>query len=728
MIDNQLISISLFSGAFGLDLGMEQSGFHTVSVVEIDPDCTKTIVLNRSYLTESAVPRDIRSVEASTLLEEGGRVLKLERALFPGEVDLVTGGPPCQPFSTAGKRQSIGDPRGSLFMDFLRIVKEIQPRFFVMENVRGLLSASIRHRPIDKRGDKHPPLEPDEQPGSALTVVIKETELLGYKVVYKLLQTADYGVPQTRERAIFIGSLGGKHIEFPLPTHSNYGKSGMHKWLSLRETFILVDQEPEYIPYSAKRLKYLSLLKEGQNWRSLPENLKREAMGGAYNSGGGKVGFYRRLAWDKPSPTVTTSPHQKATDMCHPEELRPLSVRECAKIQTFPDDWLFYGSVTSKYRQIGNAVPVKFARAIGEHIKNLIYDEAPKRREDIFQLTLFELSEFTSFNLPNSTVFLQGTEKVSEQFHEMLAYALEKEVRLPAKKARSLASYFADIEDFLKIEEQNLKNIKGISGQTILKLNDDEISRIIKFNSSGYLSKHLSVAENYLAIISRVFTKTQLTMIQSLSLENLNPNPFLMQALNLDRPEEVIRLNVYMATTRSIVTSMGFFLEKLLLTCSENIEKPNKKESGGWDLIKNTAEGERTWLQIKSGPNSMDKDQIVYWSAKIQEKISEGEQAYLGFTYGKKSNNTVTIGLLRQLLPDWEIKTLIGRELWDFLSEDPDYSSQLFKILRKSAKQILNNNSISDEIEKHSQKITENFIKKYGDGMQGISSYIKEIF
>lgn len=383
------ISIGLFAGAFGLDLGMEQAGFHTVSVVEIDPDATKTIALNRPHLALSAVPRDIQHECAHTLLSEGGRVLDLGRPLRPGEVDLVTGGPPCQPFSTAGKRQSIGDPRGSLFMDFIRMVVEVQPRFFVMENVRGLLSAPLQHRPHIQRGAGFLPLEPDEMQGAALRVVLAEMKRIGYSVVYNLLEAADYGVPQNRQRVVFLGAKDGHPLTFPLPTHCKDGAK-LSKWRTLSEALVgLVDPRPEIVPYSDSRLKYLKLLRAGQNWRYLPDELQQEAMGGAYKSGGGKVGFYRRLAWDKPSPTVTTSPHQKATDMCHPEELRPMSVGECARIQSFPDDWVFYGSTASKYRQIGNAVPVQLARAIGEHIYKLIKEGSVQGIEDAYQLELF---------------------------------------------------------------------------------------------------------------------------------------------------------------------------------------------------------------------------------------------------------------------------------------------------------------------------------------------------
>jgi DNA (cytosine-5)-methyltransferase 1 len=389
VINNKPISISLFAGAYGLDLGLEKAGIQTVSLVEIEPDATKTICLNRPHLSPCAVPRDICEVSAQTLLEEGGQILGLDRPLRADELDLVTGGPPCQSFSTAGKRGSVGDPRGSLFMDFIRIVDKIKPRFFIMENVKGLLSAPIRHRPHACRGLGFPQLEPDEMPGAALQVILAEMKRIGYEVVYALLNTADYGVPQVRERVIFIGYKGDDSVTLPLPNHSQKGTGKQPKWLTLREGLKdLVDSQPEFVPYSENRLKYLRLLTAGQNWRYLPSELQQEAMGGAYKSEGGKVGFYRRLAWDKPSPTVTTSPHQKATDMCHPDELRPLSVRECARIQTFPDDWVFYGSTASKYRQIGNAVPVLLGEAIGKYLCQIIKGDRVQGREIFEQLSL----------------------------------------------------------------------------------------------------------------------------------------------------------------------------------------------------------------------------------------------------------------------------------------------------------------------------------------------------
>ena len=215
-------------------------------------------------------------------------------------------------------------------------------------------------------------------------------------------------------------------------------------------------------------------------------------------------------------------------------------------------------------------------------------------------------------------------------------------------------------------------------------------------------------------------------MVENLTLGKIHPNPFLIRALNLNTPEEVVRLNVYMTATRSIVTSMGFFIQKLLISCSESAESP--PEESGWDAIKTTSDGEKCWIQVKSGPNDMDKDQIVYWAAKIEEKIQEGDRAYIGIAYGKRTNKTVTLGLLKQILPNSEMITLIGRELWDFVSEDTRYTVNLFEVLRHSASQVLAQSSIDEAIERCSDRIIAEFIGKYGEGSQGVFNYIADIF
>ena len=353
------LAISLFAGAYGLDLGLEKAGFDFVWVNELEKVFCETIKLNRPE--ENVVQGDITKINPNEVLGE----LRLE----PGEITLLCGGPPCQSFSTAGKRLSVKDSRGNLIFTFIKWVEAVKPQFFLMENVRGLLSAAIKHRPLHERSNGKP-LEQDEEQGSALKLILSEMKKIGYTVNYKLVNAADYGVPQIRERVIFLGSRNGILMDFPETTHTKQPSLFDKKpWRTLRDAIgDLKESTPKFTSYSENRLRWLKIVPPGGNWRSLPKELQEEAMGGAYKSGGGKVGFYRRLSWDKPSPTVTTSPHQKATDMCHPNQDRPLTVREYARIQQFPDGWVFAGSVTEQYKQIGNAVPVGLAKAIGKKI------------------------------------------------------------------------------------------------------------------------------------------------------------------------------------------------------------------------------------------------------------------------------------------------------------------------------------------------------------------------
>jgi len=310
--------------------------------------------------------------------------------------------------------------------------------------------------------------------------------------------------------------------------------------------------------------------------------------------------------------------------------------------------------------------------------------------------------------------------------HEMLAFLLEKDAGLAKSKARTLASYFDDLKTFVEVSKVDLLRLRGIRGRIIVRLSFEEIENILKVANSGYIDLSKGISLNYLSAIGRAFTKRQLDMINSLSLNDLSPNPFLIHTLNLKTPEELISINVFMVTTRSIVTSMGFFVENLLQASSPSVEKVSR--SSGWDLVKTDKSGNKHWIQVKSGPNDMDKDQIVYWAQKIKEKITEGDKAYIGITYGKKSNKTITFNLMRQWIPEWEMRTLVGKELWDFVSDDPNYHSKLFKILTESAYQVLKHKSIYNEIDLCCERLVKIFISQYGTGTEGVLRYIDEIF
>ncbi|WP_138296668.1 MULTISPECIES: DNA cytosine methyltransferase [unclassified Clostridium] len=336
-------AISLFSGAMGLDLGLLQAGIDIQIGQDFDNACIQTMLANG----HRGIAGDIRNISADDILQQVDMKI--------GEPFLVCGGPPCQPFSTAGKRLGINDPRGSLFKEFVRMIDYMRPRFFVMENVKGLMSSKLKD------------MEGNNTDTKVLDIILEEFQKLNYKTVFGVLDAVNYGTPQFRERFVMIGSRDNEDIFLPVPTHFQVHQNFNYRWVTLGNAIQDLEKESgECATFTESRLRFLRLVPEGGNWKDLPTDILQEAMGGAYLSGGGKAGFYRRLSYSQPSPTVVTSPVQKATMMCHPKMDRPLSVAEYARIQQFPDDWIFMGTTSDKYRQIGNAVPVGLARAIGE--------------------------------------------------------------------------------------------------------------------------------------------------------------------------------------------------------------------------------------------------------------------------------------------------------------------------------------------------------------------------
>ena len=311
-------SVELFAGAGGLALGMENAGLRHELLVEIDRDAAATLRCNRPDW--KVICGDAREVSYDGI-----------------KADIVTGGFPCQAFSYAGNKLGFEDARGTLFFELARAVKEIRPKIAVGENVRGLL----RH-----------------DGGRTLKSMIGIMQELGYRVVFKVLRAQYFDVPQKRERLIILCVRNDLDLPFLFPKEKDYT-------ISLRDA--LKDVPPsEGQAYPPKKQKILALVPPGGYWRDLPKDLQKEYMGASFFMGGGKTGMARRLAWDEPSLTLTCAPAQKQTERCHPEETRPLRVREYARIQSFPDTWRFEGSVSSQYKQIGNAVPVNLGYHLGK--------------------------------------------------------------------------------------------------------------------------------------------------------------------------------------------------------------------------------------------------------------------------------------------------------------------------------------------------------------------------
>lgn len=318
----------------------------------------------------------------------------------------MAGGPPCQSFSPGGKRAALSDPRGNLVYVYLRLIDEIRPRYFIFENVGNFVTAALRHRPISERPGKHwnlrvyetkkakgdlddaDPMQPDEMGGSAIRQVFTDMAGLGYHLNLGLVDAADYGAPQHRYRFVMLGSRDGKAPTLPRATHSD-NSSGAFSHRTVREAIAdLRDNPGAHSEYTEQMARFFRLVPEGGNWRSLPKELQPEAMGPSYEAGGGKCGFFRRLAWDQPAPTVTGRSNRKGSAICHPEQVRPLSVKECARLQGFPDDWVFAGSMSQQYLQVGNAVPVPLGTALGKALLAHKPKPAPPQTEADLELML----------------------------------------------------------------------------------------------------------------------------------------------------------------------------------------------------------------------------------------------------------------------------------------------------------------------------------------------------
>lgn len=359
--------ITFFAGAGGLDMGIHKAGFNINLSVEIEEKYCNTLRSNHPQW--NVVKGDIMDYTKKKVLEKAG--LNENE-----EIDLIAGGSPCQSFSTSGKREAFNDPRGKAMLKYADLIKELQPKVFLLENVKGLLSAALKHRPLNQRGADNPPLSEEEMPGSALKYLLKRFG--NYKININLANAANYGVAQKRERVFIIGVRKDikKEFIFPEQTHSKDNKE-LEPWRTFSDVMEQLKElsEQHFVNYSEARMKYMKMIpKGGGNWRDLPEEVVKEAMGGAYKSGGGKVGFFRRIKLNEPAPTLLTSPHQKSTNLGHPIEDRPLSIEEYLAIQGFPLDYKISGSISDQYTQIGNAVPVELAYKIANSIKEFLRD------------------------------------------------------------------------------------------------------------------------------------------------------------------------------------------------------------------------------------------------------------------------------------------------------------------------------------------------------------------
>ena len=332
--DRDYTVLELFAGAGGLAVGMEKAGLKCVALNEVDKWACQTLRKNRPHW--KVLEGDIKDLDFSE---------------YHNKIDVVTGGFPCQAFSYAGKKLGLADARGTLFYEFARAVTEVNPPICIGENVRGLLS---------------------HEGGKTLQGMMSILDEIGYNVVpIQVLKAINYNVPQKRERLILVGIRKdiATQYAYPKPYQKIYNLEDALKKSALFDADVPHSVGAKY-PESKK--KVLDLVPPKGYWRDLPLDIQKAFMGGSFHLEGGKTGIARRIGWDEPSLTLTCSPAQKQTERCHPDETRPFTVREYARIQTFPDDWIFEGSLAQQYKQIGNAVPVNLGKEVGYSIVDFL--------------------------------------------------------------------------------------------------------------------------------------------------------------------------------------------------------------------------------------------------------------------------------------------------------------------------------------------------------------------
>ncbi len=364
-------TISLFSGAGGMDIGLESAGYDTVLCVEIDPDCRETLRTNRPNwplfgINDAELSRDIRKLSGKDVFEA------LE--LGTNEISLIAGGAPCQPFSHIGKKMGAQAPdNGDLFLEYVRLVSEVNPKAIIFENVAGI--AHARHQEV-------------------VEYMQDQLQGLGYGLSFEVLNAANYGVPQQRKRFIMIGLLG-KTPAFPLPTHCKDKRSWTSfcedldrlpkyvpkKWISVKQTLKKIPkknykrQDCLGMNHSPEMRNRISLIKVGENFKSLPLNRQPNCWKTGKHQGHDTFG---RIVPDMPAPTIRTAAYNPTKGRyIHPYEDRGLNTLEMAAFQGFPSDWQFCTknvkpSMVSIGKQIGNAVPPLLAQALGSALAHQV--------------------------------------------------------------------------------------------------------------------------------------------------------------------------------------------------------------------------------------------------------------------------------------------------------------------------------------------------------------------
>jgi len=284
------------------------------------------------------------------------------------------------------------------------------------------------------------------------------------------------------------------------------------------------------------------------------------------------------------------------------------------------------------------------------------------------------------------------------------------------QKIYMIAAHYGSVNSFLKAKRSDFDKAIFIVDKPDFKLTDNEYQKILLFQRCGLIDGKLSIQQNFVKILTTQFISRQLEMIENLRLETLNINPILSSALNLNNEKDLIRYYVYQAVSRSIVSSVGFLVQDLLLYASDFVLEGKDDELGEetkWDLVIEKLDEIKAYLEIKSGTNDLNKAQIHHYRKEFEFIEEKGYRAFIGETYGKRTDKTVTHGLYKAYLPNWERRTLIGKELWAFVSGQKNYHHRLIDLLFITSSTLLRNDTFIKKIDKRIKPLISDFRKKH---------------
>ena len=594
-------SIELFAGAGGLALGLEQAGFEHIGLVEFDKAAAQTLKTNRPKF----------NVLCEDVEEVAKRDLEKEFNIKKGELDLLSGGAPCQSFSYAGKRLGLEDVRGTMFYHYATFLHKLQPKMFLFENVRGLLTH-----------DK----------GQTYKTILDIFEQEGYETIHEVLNAWDYGVAQKRERLITIGirkDLADK-IVFKFPKKHDYKPV-------LRD---VLQNVPDSLcaKYSDYKRKIFELVPPGGYWRDIDEEVAKEYMKTCWNMGGGRTGILRRLSYDEPSLTVLTTPQMKQTDRCHPSEVRPFSVRENARIQSFPDDWIFVGKITEQYRQVGNAVPVNLAKEIGTSIVDAL-------------------------NLLNKEKCAM-TESARNEIKQLIVDVMQKKIN----------EYKAETE--YKPFFEALFDKKSIAIGSIIQ--------------SLYTSFGMSIYEQISVILAKDagnYAKRQYTLMGKID-KNTDSKIFAYW--------EKLKKNI---KNKEITVSDK---NKEIRLIKDSIQQGEQEKDGDStvDVFIRTKEGKEFFIDITTVKNNLKsfealKLKMLRWialRASIDKEVNAN--SYIAIPYNPYYPNDYLDNRWNSTILDRKNDILVQEDYWNFVGNNPNTYNELIDIFKEVGKEM------QDEIEK----------------------------